>query len=103
MGRPIGSANREKPFADALRIAIRQRPQSLRRIANRLIDKAEEGDLPSIREMIDRLDGKAVQAVDCGPTTLDQLTDAQLHGIASGALDPLALPPPDRLRLKPRG
>jgi hypothetical protein len=87
---------------DALHMALRERPQSLRLIANRLIDKAEEGDIPSIRELIDRLDGKAVQAIDCGPITVERLTDAQLDAIASGVLDPLALPPPDTLTLKPR-
>jgi hypothetical protein len=101
MGRPVGSINRERPFNEALRIALRQRHHSLRRVADRLIDKAEEGDLPSIRELADRLDGKAPQAVDCGPITFERLTDAQLHAIASG-MDPLALPPPDRLTLKPR-
>jgi hypothetical protein len=102
MGRPVGSINRERPFNEALRISLRQRPHSLRRVADRLIDKAEEGDLPSIRELIDRLDGKAVQTVDSGPITVDRLTDAQLHAIASALVDPLALPPPDKLTLKPR-
>jgi hypothetical protein len=101
MGRPVGSVNRERPFNEALRIALRQRHHSLRRVADRLIDKAEEGDLPSIRELIDRLDGKAVQAVDCGPITVERLTDAQLLAVASG-MDPLALPPPDKIILKPR-
>ena len=49
MGRPLGSLNREKPFKTALQMALRERPQSLRLIANRLIDAAETGDLPSIR------------------------------------------------------
>jgi hypothetical protein len=44
---------------------------------------------------------KAVQAVDSGPIEVDRLTDAQLEAIASG-MDPLALPPPDKLILKPR-
>ena len=69
MGRPVGSINRERPFNEALRIALGRRPHSLRRVADRLIDKAEEGDLPSIRELIERLDGKAVQAVDRGQRT----------------------------------
>jgi hypothetical protein len=47
------------------------------------------------------LDGKAMQAVDYGPIEVEQLTDAQLLAIASG-MDPLALPPPDKLILKPR-
>jgi hypothetical protein len=96
MGRPIGSLNREKPFKTALHIALRQRPEALPRIANRLIDKCEEGDLASIRELVDRLDGKAVQAVDYGDVSIEKFTDAQLHAIARGGLsdaETLALPP----------
>jgi len=33
VGRPIDSVNREKPFNDALRIALRGDPLRLRRIA----------------------------------------------------------------------
>jgi hypothetical protein len=101
MGRPLGSLNRERPFKVALQMALRERPQSLRLIANRLIDKAEEGDLASIRELIDRLDGKAAQVIDQGPMMLTQLTDSQLLEIAGGLTeaDLLALPPPDS---KPR-
>jgi hypothetical protein len=44
MGRPIGSVNREKPFNDALRIALRGHPLRLRRIAEKLTEKAEEGE-----------------------------------------------------------
>src|SRR6187402_314095 len=62
MGRPIGSVNREKPFNDALRIALRGDPLRLRRIAEKLAEKAEEGDLAAIRELADRLDGKPLQA-----------------------------------------
>jgi hypothetical protein len=35
-------------------------------------DKAEEGDLPSIRELIDCLDGKAAQVIDQGQMTVTQ-------------------------------
>ena len=62
MGRPIGSVNREKPFNDALRIALRGDPRRLRRIAEKLAEKAEDGDLAAIRELADRLDGKPAQA-----------------------------------------
>jgi hypothetical protein len=61
MGRPIGSVNREKPFNDALRIALRGDPLRLRRIAEKLAEKAEDGDLGAIRELADRLDGKTPQ------------------------------------------
>src|SRR6476661_468384 len=62
MGRPIGSVNREKPFNDALRIALRGDPLRLRRIAHKLATLAEGGDLGAIREVADRLDGKPLQA-----------------------------------------
>ena len=78
MGRPIGSMNCEKPFNEALRIALRQRPQSLRRIADRLLDEGEEGDLQSIRETADRLHGKPAQAIECGDVPIERLTDSQL-------------------------
>jgi hypothetical protein len=84
MGRPIGSLNREKPFNDALRIALRARPQSLRRIADRLIDKAEQGDLSSAREIADRLDGRPVQMIDRHDVVVTELSDAELYLIASG-------------------
>ena len=58
MGRPVGSVNRDKPFNDVLRIALKARPHSLRRIADKLIDKGEEGDIPSIRELVDASTGR---------------------------------------------
>jgi hypothetical protein len=66
-------------------MALRERPHSLRRIANRLIDAAEEGDLSSIRELVDRLDGRPVQAIDRPEVLIvEQLTDEELLVIASG-------------------
>jgi hypothetical protein len=56
-GRPLGSLNREKPFNDVLRIALKARPDSLRRIVDRLIDGAEKGNLHHVREIADPLDG----------------------------------------------
>jgi hypothetical protein len=86
MGRPIGSVNREKPFADALRMAIRggNNPHRLRAIAEKLIEKAEQGDLQAIREIADRLDGKPAQLIDRGESRLETMTDAELVMIAKG-------------------
>jgi hypothetical protein len=64
MRRSIGSPNRSEPFKTALELANRERPHCLRLIANRLLDAAEQGDLPSAREVGDRLGGKAVQMID---------------------------------------
>jgi hypothetical protein len=99
--------NREKPFNDALRMALRSRPLALRRVADQLLDKAEQGNLAYIRELIDRLEGKAVQVIDHGDVPPEQLSTAELHFIASGGLsraeiqekmmlEAKMLPPPER-------
>jgi hypothetical protein len=86
MGRPVGSQNRERRFAQALEVALHRRPLALRRIADQLLDKAEEGNLAYIHELIDRLDGKPTQIVDRRDVPVEELTDAELHLIASGRL-----------------
>ena len=86
MGRPIGSLNRQKPFNSALLVELRSDPLALRRIAAKLIGRAEEGDLAAIREVADRLDGKPVQMLDPRDLPIHQLTDEQLLAIAAGAL-----------------
>jgi hypothetical protein len=48
-----------KPFTDVLRVAaLGGGGRHLRIIADKLVAKAEEGDLQAIREVIDRLDGR---------------------------------------------
>jgi len=64
MGRPIGSVNSEKPFTDDLRIALLSGGRRLRIIADKLAEKAEQGDMQAVREVAYRLDGKPVQALE---------------------------------------
>jgi hypothetical protein len=103
VGRPIGSVNREKPFSDALRLALRSRPLALRRVADQLLDKAEQGNLAYIHELIDRLDGKPTQAIDQQDLPAERLSTAELHRIASGGRSQAELPkvlliPPAKVR-----
>jgi hypothetical protein len=66
MARPAGSPNKDKPFRDALRMAIadsEDNPRKLRKIAEALYDKAVEGDVQAIKEIGDRLDGKVPQGI----------------------------------------
>ena len=84
MGRPIGSVNREKPFNEALRIALRGDPLRLRRIAEKLAEKAEEGDLAAIRELADRLDGKPAQAHTGEDGSAVTVVIRQLIGVVGG-------------------
>ncbi len=60
----------DKPYREALRVAVK-RPLNddakgktkLDRIAAALVQQACEGDVPAIKEVGDRLDGKVPQAV----------------------------------------
>lgn len=87
MGRPIGSVNRQKPFADALRMEIcaGNDPLRLRAIARKLIEMAEGGDLQAIKEIGDGLDGKCAQAIERGDVSAHMLSDAELHTIIRDA------------------
>ena len=104
MGRPIGSLNREKPFNQALLMTLRSNPVALRRIAAKLVEKAEEGELAAIREIADRLDGKPAQVVDRPDLPISKLSDEQLLAIAAGALperEEILLLPPAAPKSKP--
>jgi hypothetical protein len=57
------NAAKQRMFYDKLRLVLTQEPHRLRSIAEHLIKKAEEGEPWAIRELIDRVDGKAHQAV----------------------------------------
>ena len=64
MGNANSGRRQEKPFADALRMEIKARGEdhkALRRIAGKLLDMAEEGNLEAIKILGDRADGKPVQ------------------------------------------
>jgi hypothetical protein len=84
MGRPIGSMNREKPFADALRMEIRagDDPRHLHAIARKPIEIAEGGDLQTIKEIGDRLDGKWAQIIERGEVSMEVLSDRELFAIS---------------------
>jgi hypothetical protein len=56
------NASKNKPFLDALRRSIAQNPQKLRNAADKVLDKAEEGEPWAVNFLADRTDGKAVQS-----------------------------------------
>ena len=93
MGRPIGSVNRQKPFTDALRVALLSGGgRRLRIIAERLAEKAEQGDLGAIQQIADRLDGKCAQVIERGDVQVEMLTDRELLAIwRSGQAEPPSL------------
>ena len=65
-GNPSG-AKPEQPFKDALRRAVVQKDSKLlRKVADKLVDQALAGEGWAIKEIADRLDGKAAQTLQ-GP------------------------------------
>lgn len=68
MGAPLGNRNGEKQnrlWSEAIRRAIVQDDgKRLRMLAEKLLDKAAEGDVSALKELGDRLDGKAHQSID---------------------------------------
>lgn len=95
MAAPKGNTNatRARQWRDALDYALNnyigcKKGMALREIAKTLISKAIEGDMTAIREIGDRLDGKAHQTLEAtirNPSTADEMTDAELANIAAAS------------------
>lgn len=83
-GNPSG-AKTEKRFLSALNKAIAQDDsKKLRKAADKLLDLAAEGEAWAIKELADRLDGRAVQIADVRITDdrAEELNDNDLNDIA---------------------
>jgi hypothetical protein len=76
-GAQLGNQNAAKSrmFYDKLRLVLVQEPHRLRKIAEQLVTQAEEGEPWAIKEIIDRVDGKAIQA-----TTIENADGSPLLG-----------------------
>ena len=66
-GAPKNNQNAVKSnrlWANAIRRAVMQSSgKKLRSLAERLIERADQGDISALRELGDRLDGKAAQSI----------------------------------------
>lgn len=60
------NARKGREWREAIRRALARDRDALDRLARALIKKAEEGDMTALKEIGDRLDGKAVQAHEHG-------------------------------------
>ena len=76
-GGQVGNQNAAKSrmFYDKLRLVLVQEPHRLRSIAEQLVSQAEAGEPWAIKEIIDRVDGKAIQA-----TTIENAVGSPLLG-----------------------
>jgi hypothetical protein len=66
MGAPVGNKNatKNKLWADAInRALLAEDGKKLRALADKLIDRALEGDVTALKEVGDRVDGKPAQAI----------------------------------------
>ena len=80
MAAPEGNTNSNKNnrlWADTIRRAcIQADGAKLRAIADKLIEKAAEGDIQAIKELGDRLDGKAAQSMSVDADIRQHLVQA---------------------------
>lgn len=91
-GNPNGRIG-DKPWREALRRALARAAgknggvaEGLDSIAAAVVTLAQQGDMNAIKEIADRLDGKAAQSVDVNMTherPIAELTDAELTRIAA--------------------
>lgn len=64
-GAPLGNTNatKSKAWSDAIRKAM-VKGKGYERLAKKLVDMAEEGDIAAMKEIGDRLEGKPKQTID---------------------------------------
>jgi hypothetical protein len=95
---------RDKPYREALRMELAAAGddlKALRLIARAHIAAAQNGDMPAIKELADRLDGKPAQETHVTRLniTASDLTDDELASIAVGLGEGTEAPPIDPQQL----
>lgn len=80
---PVGR-KADKQVRDALLAALRQDPSRLKLAAEKVWEKAIEGDLSAFKEIADRIDGKAVQPIGGDDETPLEI----VHRVVREVIDP---------------
>lgn len=84
-GNPGGRPKTNKLFKEALDLAVKRTDgdkTKLARIAEALVEKAVSGDVPAIKEVADRLDGKSVQTIAGDPENPTPVSIIQMVAVA---------------------
>jgi len=55
---------RKKPFTEQMKRHLLANPQKLEKIIEKMVNEAMEGNLAAAKEIMDRVEGKAVQATE---------------------------------------
>lgn len=81
-GPPLGNKNgtHDRPWSDALKRALlADDGKKLRRLADKLIDRALEGDVQALREVADRIEGRVPQQLQhaSAPPQFESITDLE--------------------------
>ena len=66
MGAPLGNKNatKNRPWAEAInRVLLAEDGKKMRALAEKLVKAAEDGDVVALKEVGDRVDGKAMSAL----------------------------------------
>lgn len=89
-GAPVGNRNgaKNKPWEAALTRHALQNPEKLARLAEKIFAMALDGDVQAMKELGDRLDGKALQRAeitgDNGASIFPDVIRVELVPAASG-------------------
>ena len=103
-GRSGTNKGKDKPWADALRLAVMSEDNGIRKlraIAEKCAQSAMSGDMQAIKEIGDRLDGKPAQEsmVTIAQVRANELGDDELADIAVGGSEGTAEAPVDPTQL----
>lgn len=93
-GNPGGKSKSIKLFQEALSVAIKRTDgdkTKLAKIAEALVDKAISGDVPAIKEVADRLDGKPTQTI-AGDQDSPLFSIESLRELLGTKLDRISIP-----------
>lgn len=104
-GNPTGKS-KTKWLTDALRMNLAADPARAKKIADKIITMAEEGDLQAANLIFDRLEGKPVQSIEIDATVSNLTSEERMQRILElqgRIVDVMVEPDPLALKAPPDG
>lgn len=87
VGAPKGNDNARKGklfYGELRKVLVQEDARKLRAIANKLVDAAQEGEPWAVKEIMDRIDGKALQATSIENPDGTAITGIQVTFVRPG-------------------